>query len=130
MVDEALRNREYKDFNDRLNSIEFKNYLQGIGDPGTRLMFKFRSGNGLNEKFWVKSMIKSVNYIGMNVRVWYMYSRSVLYNYGSIRNTFIAELEKLLGRSFEEFSTLNNFNKVGFSLGRENWDRYRYNLKP
>ena len=30
--------------------IEFKNYLQGVGDPGTRLMFKFRSGtNGLNE---------------------------------------------------------------------------------
>ena len=28
-----------------------KNYLQGVGDPGTRLMFKFRSGtNGLNEE--------------------------------------------------------------------------------
>ena len=28
-----------------------KNYLQGVGDPGTRLMFKFRLGtNGLNEE--------------------------------------------------------------------------------
>ena len=63
-VDEALRCREYRDFNDGLNSkvklslymsfckeIEFKNYLQGVGDPGTRLLFKFRSGtNGLNEE--------------------------------------------------------------------------------
>ena len=54
----------YKDFNDSLNTkvklnlyksfckeIEFKNYLQGVGDPGTRLLFKFRSGtNGLNEE--------------------------------------------------------------------------------
>ena len=51
-VDEALRNKEYTDFNDGLNSnvklslyksfckeIEFKNYLQGVGDPGTRWMF-------------------------------------------------------------------------------------------
>ena len=58
-VDEALRDREYKDFNDSLNTkvklnlyksfckeIEFKNYLQGVGDPGTRLLFKFRSGFG------------------------------------------------------------------------------------
>ena len=30
--------------------MEFKKYLQGVGGPGTRLMFKFRSGtNGLNE---------------------------------------------------------------------------------
>ena len=31
--------------------IEFLKYLQGVGDPGTQLMSKFRSGiNGLNEK--------------------------------------------------------------------------------
>ena len=31
--------------------IEFKNYLRGVGDPGTHLLFKFRSGtNGLNEE--------------------------------------------------------------------------------
>ena len=62
-----MRYREYKDFNDGLNSkiklinnslykslckeIEFKNYLQGVWDTGTGLVFKFRSDtNGLNEE--------------------------------------------------------------------------------
>ena len=57
-VDEALRNREYTDFNDGLNKLSlYKSFckeielLVGVGDPGTRLMFKFRSGtNGLNEE--------------------------------------------------------------------------------
>ena len=31
----------YKSF---CKEIEFNNYLQGVGDPGTRLMVKFRSG--------------------------------------------------------------------------------------
>ena len=67
----------YKSF---CKEIEFKNYLQGVGDPGTRLMFKFRSGtNGLNEDVGVKMVIGSVSYVGMNVRVWYMCSGSVLY---------------------------------------------------
>ena len=45
-IDEPLRYREYKDFNDGLNKLsfynsfckemEFKNDLQGVGDPGTR----------------------------------------------------------------------------------------------
>ena len=30
--------------------MEFKKYLRGVGDVGTRLLFKFRSGtHGLNE---------------------------------------------------------------------------------
>ena len=38
----------YKSF---CKKIEFKNYLQGVGDPGAKLMFKFRSGtNGLNKE--------------------------------------------------------------------------------
>ena len=94
-VDEALRCREYKDFNDGLNSkvklslyksfckeIEFKNYLQGVGDPGTRLLFKFRSGtNGLNEELGRhrgKNDDRQCKLLGMNVRVWYMCSGSVL----------------------------------------------------
>ena len=48
-LDEALRNREYTDFNDGLNSkVKLSLYksicklielLSGVGDPGTRLMF-------------------------------------------------------------------------------------------
>ena len=63
-LDEASRNRECKDFSDGLSSkvklnwyksfckeIEFKQYLQGVCDPGTKLIFKFRSGtNGMNEE--------------------------------------------------------------------------------
>ena len=31
--------------------MEFKKYLRGVGDAGTRLLFKFRSGtHGLNEE--------------------------------------------------------------------------------
>ena len=37
----------------------------------------------------------------------------------------MGELDKLLG-SFEEFSTLDNFNRTGFILGCENWDRYDF----
>ena len=47
--------------------------------------------------------------------------------YDIIRNTFMGELDKLLrGGSFEEFSTLDNFNRTGFILGCENWDRYDF----
>ena len=28
--------------------------------------------------------------------------------------------------NFEEFSTLDNFNRTGFILGCENWDRYDF----
>ena len=45
----------------------------------------------------------------------------------SIRNTFMGELDKLLGGGggggVEEFSTLD---RTGFILGCENWDRYDF----
>ena len=112
-VDEALRDREYKDFNDSLNTkvklnlyksfckeIEFKNYLQGVGDPGTRLLFKFRSGtNGLNEELGrhrgknddrqcklCRGECESVVHV-----LWECPA------YDSIRNNFMVELENLLG---------------------------------
>ena len=37
---------------------------------------------------------------------------------------FMGELENLLGGSFEEFSTLDNFERTDFVLGCENWERY------
>ena len=138
-VDEALRDREYKDFNDSLNTkvklnlyksfckeIEFKNYLQGVGDPGTRLLFKFWSGtNGLNEELGrhrdknddrqcklCRGECESVVHV-----LWECPA------YDSIRNNFMVELENLLGGRFGEFSTLDNFNKASFILGFENWNR-------
>ncbi len=92
-----MESREYKDFNDGLNSkvelklyksffcriIELKNYLQGVGDPGTRLLFKVRSStNGLNDELGRhrgKNDDRTVSYVGMNVKVSCMYSGSVLH---------------------------------------------------
>ena len=36
------------------------------------------------------------------------------------------DLDNLLGGSFEEFSALNNFERTGFVLGCENWERYDF----
>ena len=44
--------------------------------------------------------------------------------YDTIINTFMEDLENLLGGSFEEFSALNNFERTGFVLGCKNWERY------
>ena len=41
--------------------------------------------------------------------------------FDTIRNTFMGELDNLLGRNFEEFSALNNFKRTGFVLGCEKW---------
>ena len=43
--------------------------------------------------------------------------------YDNIRNTFMEDLDNLLGKSFEEFSSPNNFERTGFVLGCENWER-------
>ena len=137
-VDEALRYREYKEFNDGLNGkvklslyksfckeIEFKNYLQGVGDPGTRLMFKFRSGtNGLNKEFgrhWGKKDDRQCKLCGDECEsvVHVLWECPV---YDTISNTFIEDLDNLLGGSFEEFSALNNFERTGFVLGCERYD--------
>ena len=61
---EGIDERESSKFEEGLNSkvklslyrtfgkvVEFKKYLHGVGDAGTRLLFKFRSGtHGLNEE--------------------------------------------------------------------------------
>ena len=63
-VEECISERESRKFEEGLNtkvkldmykrfgkSVEFKKYLHGICDAGSRLLFKFRSGtHGLNEE--------------------------------------------------------------------------------
>ena len=46
--------------------------------------------------------------------------------YDTIRNTFMEDLDNLLGGSFEEFSALNNFERTGFVTGCENWEGYDF----
>ena len=96
-----------------------------VGDPGTRLLLKFRSGtNGLNEELG--------RHRGKNDRQCKLCGDEcesvvhVLWEcpvYDTIRSTFMEDLDKLLGRSFEEFSALNTFKRTGFVLGCENWER-------
>ena len=95
-------------------------------------MFKFRSGtNGLNEELGRhrgKNGDRQCTLGGDECEsvVHVLWECPV---YDSIRNTFMGELDKLLGGgggNFEEFSTLDNFNRTGFILGCENWDRYYF----
>ena len=76
-------------------------------------------------------MIGSVSYVGMNVRVWYVHVLWECPVYGSIGNTFMGELDKLLGggggggvlRSLVHLIILIG---QAFILGCENWDRYDF----
>ena len=63
-VEDCIRERECRKFEEGLNNkvkltmyksfgkcVEFKKYLHGVSDAGSRLLFKFRSGtHGLNEE--------------------------------------------------------------------------------
>ena len=78
----------------------FINYLQGVGDPGTRLLFKFRSGtNDLNEELG--------RHLGKNddrqCKLCGDECENVVHvlwecpAYDTIRNTFMEDLDNLLG---------------------------------
>ena len=95
-------------------------------------MFKFRSGtNGLNEELGRhrgKNGDRQCKLCGDECEiVIHVLWECPVHVYDSIRNTFMGELDKLLGGggggggSFEEFSTLDNFNRTGFilELGQE-----------
>ena len=88
MVEESIGEREREKFVEGLNSkvkltlykcfgreVQFKKYLHGLSDAGTRLLFKFRSGtHGLKlMKSWVGigegRVRKSVCCVGMSVKV-------------------------------------------------------------
>ena len=85
MVEESIGEREREKFVEGLNSkvkltlykcfgreVQFKKYLHGLSDAGTRLLFKFRSGtHGLNEELGIGEgrVRKSVCCVGMSVKV-------------------------------------------------------------
>ena len=83
MVEESIGEREREKFVEGLNSkvkltlykcfgreVQFKKYLHGLSDAGTRLLFKFRSGtHGLNEGIGEGRVRKSVCCVGMSVKV-------------------------------------------------------------
>ena len=92
LAGESISERESKRFEEGLNTkvkltlyktfgkaIEFKKYLHGVADAGSRLLFKFRSGtHGLNEELGRhRGRVKNVCCVVMSVRVSVMCRGSV-----------------------------------------------------
>ena len=129
-IEESISEREGKQFDEGLNSkvkldmykrfgkeVEFKRHLHGVGDAGTRLLFKFRSGtHGLNEELGrhrgrqgksecvlCGAECESVVHV-----LWECSA------YSNIRGTFVEKLWKLLGNRYAEFYKLNSIEKTAY----------------
>ena len=141
---EGIDEREPGKFEEGLNSkvklslyrtfgkiVEFKKYLRGVGDAGTRLLFKFRSGtHGLNEELGrhrgregrkecllCDAECESVSHVLWDCPA-----------YVSIRSAFMLELRRELGDRFEHFQSLDSFEKSSYVLGSEAWEEYSSGL--
>ena len=94
--------------------MEFKKYLRGVGDAGTRLLFKFRSGtHGLNEELGrhrgrecrKECLLYDAECESVSHVLWDCPA------YVSIRSAFMLELRRELGDRFEHFQSLDSFEK-------------------
>ena len=138
VVGESIDERESRKFKEGLDSkvklslyrtfckaVEFKAYLHGECDAGSRLMFKFRSGtHGLNEELGrhrgregrkecllCDDECESVSHVLWDCPV-----------YNTLRNDFLCKLQELLGDRYEHFDSLDSFEKASFVLGSELWE--------
>ena len=135
-VGESIDDQESRKFKEELDSskvklslyrtfckaVEFKAYLHGACDAGSRLMFKFRSGtHGLNgelgrhrgrqgrkECLLCDDECESVSHVLWDCPV-----------YNTLRNDFMCKLQELLGDRYEQFESLDSFEKASFVLGSE-----------
>ena len=143
-VEESVKERDNREFEKGLDSkvklamyktfgknVEFKEYLHGISDAGTRLLFKFRSGtHGLNEELG--------RHRGREGRSQCMLCDDecesvahVLWDcpaYATIRISFMEKLSRLLGSKFSQFLSLNSVEKTSFVLGSELWEEDFFSL--
>ena len=131
-VNGCVSNRESKEYVEGLNSkvklevyktfgkeVEFKRYLHGVSDAGTRLLFKFRSGtHGLNEELGKhrgrKSMTECI-LCGIECES----IVHVLWEcpaYKDSRNEFMVKLRATLGEAFKDFEAIE---RDSFALGCE-----------
>ena len=122
---EGLNNKAkltiYKNFG---GDVKFKRYLNGVGDAGTRSLFKLRSGtHGLNEELGRHSGregkymcnlcgedCESVGHFLWNCPV-----------YSERRALFLEHLKNNLGNEFEHFKSCDIAGKSHFILGTELW---------
>ena len=114
----------YKRFGN-YKSVEFKKYLHGVCDAGSRLLFKFRSGtHGLNEELGrhrgregktecslCGDKCENVSHV-----LWECSA------YSSTRASFMKKLQELLKYDYEDFESLENVEKSSYVLGSELWE--------
>ena len=137
-VEECISERESRKFEEGLNtkvkldiykrfgrSVEFKKYLHGVCDAGSRLLFKFKSGtHGLNEElgryrgregktecFLCGDECENVIHV-----LWECSA------YSSTRACFIKKLQELLEDEYEDFESLDKVEKSSYVLGSELWE--------
>ena len=137
-VEECISERESRKFEEGLNtkvklgmykrfgkSVEFKKYLHGICDAGSRLLFKFRSGTqGLNEELGRHRGREGKTECSLCGNECENVSH-VLWEcsaYSSTRASFMKKLQELLEDDYEDFESLDNVEKSSYVLGSELWE--------
>ena len=133
-VEECISERESRRFEKGLNtrvnldiyklfgkSVEFKKYLHGVCDAGSRLLLQFRSGtHGLNEEL-VREGKTECSLCGHECEN----VSHVLWEcsaYSSTRACFIKKLQELLEDEYEDFESLDKVEKSSYLLGSELWE--------
>ena len=146
LAGESISERESKRFEEGLNTkvkltlyktfgkaIEFKKYLHGVADAGSRLLFKFRSGtHGLNEELGRhrgrdgnKECVLCGNECESVSHVLWECSA-----YSNSRADVLLKLQEKLGNGFEHFDALDSLGKSSFVLGSELWEEHFDSLLP
>ena len=137
-VEECISERESRKFEEGLNtkvklgmykrfgkSVEFKKYLHGICDAGSRLLFKFRSGtHGLNEELGRHRGREGKTECSLCGNECENVSH-VLWEcsaYSSTRASFMKKLQELLEDDYEDFESLENVEKSSYVLSSELWE--------
>ena len=118
-LDSKVKLAMYKRFG---KEVEFKRYLHGVSDAGTRLLFKFRSGtHGLNEELGRhrgREGKSACTLCGAECES----VVHVLWECDSCRMLFVEKLRELLGDGYRDFVMLNNVEKTAYVLGNEHWE--------
>ena len=137
-VKECICERESRKFEEGLNtkvkldtykrfgkSVQFKKYLHGICDAGSRLLFKCRSGtHGLNEKLGKHRETEGKMECSLcgNERENVSHLLWECSAYSSTRASFMKKLKEFLEDDYEDFESLENVEKLSYVLGSELWE--------
>ena len=102
---------------DAPKNAEFKKYLHGVSDAGTRLLFKFRSGMheelGRHRGREGKCTLCGAECESMVHVLWECLACS------SSRYSFMVKLEELLGDRYADFEVLISVKKTAYVIGNE-----------